>query len=380
MAMMQSKYQALSLRAQISANRGLTLIELLVAIALGAILLTGAISLFVNNRATYELTTDMSRLQENARFALQSMVADIRMAGHIGCGNDLARVNNDTGYTAGELGDPTNGLEGFDPVVDPNRWYPSLYNGGVNTPVAGFLGGADAITVRYLVGDRRDTDGNGTMDLQVTNSVYSGNLGIQVDNQQAAIATNEMAGISDCGGADIFTVANIAGNTVTASGLSRAYDTSNNALLGRYVAARYFIRNNAEGIPSLFRVTFAPGSSTVQTPANQEELVDGVQSMQILYGVDANSDGIPDQFLAAGAAGLTTRNDWLSVISVRISLLMRTVDAISKAVDNNIYEVGDVRFCRNGIIPAPNPACDVTWAADKLRRRVFQTTISIRNS
>ena len=102
--------------------------------------------------------------------------------------------------------------------------------------------------------------------------------------------------------------------------------------------------------------------------------------MQILYGIDSNNNGVPNQFLAAGAAGLTTRNHWLSVISVRVSLLMRTVDGIGQIVDNNVYEVGDVRYCRAGRTPVPTPACTVTWPTDNYRRRVFQTTISIRNS
>ena len=363
------------------ANAGLTIIELLVAIALGAILLSGAIQLFVNNRATYELTTDMARLQENARFALQAMVSDIRMAGHSGCVNDLARVSNNTGFTSGELADPTTGLEGID--AGAASWSPSGYGGGVFSPVAGFLANADALTVRYLVGERADADGDAVLDMEVTNSVYSGNLNITVGNNTIGLATTAVAGISDCGGVDVFTVGGVGGNTITANGLSRAYDPINKALVGRFVAARYFLRNNAEGVPSLFRVGFntAPGSLSTEEPlANQEELVDGVQSMQILYGVDANGDSVPDQFLAAGAAGLTTRNDWLSVVSVRIALLMRTVDGIGRIVDDNIYQVGNVRFCRAGITPAPNPLCDVTWPTDNFRRRVFQTTVSVRNS
>jgi len=169
-------------------------------------------------------------------------------------------------------------------------------------------------------------------------------------------------------------------NNVKAKALSRSYASTNNARVWKFRAVRYFVRNNAEGIPSLFQVSFTPGNSTELALANQEELVDGVGSLQILYGIDADSDGVPDQFLSAGQAGLQTRNDWLSVISVQISLLMGTVDAISPVPDNNIYQVGNLRFCRNGIVPAPNPACDIALPDDKRRRRVFQTTVSVRNS
>ncbi len=359
--------------------KGLTLIELMVAIALGGLLMSGAITLFVNNRATYEMTTDMSRLQENARYALQAMVADLRTAGHIGCGNEQASVNNNTGLSSGQLADPTNGLEGFE--TGAAGWSPSAYAGGAFSPVSGFLANSDGVTVRYLVGEREDTDAATTvLDMEVTNSVYSGNLAIDVDNNTSAIELGDVAGVSDCGGTDIFLVTAVSGDTITANTLSRAYGTINKAVVSQYIGVRYFLRNNAEGIPSLFRVGFAEASSTELPLANQEELVDGVRSMQILYGIDADSDGVPEQFLAAGTAGLQTRNDWLSVISVRIALLMETVDAISRGTDDNVYDVGDVRFCRAGIVPTPNPVCTVALPSDGRRRRVFQTTVSIRNS
>jgi hypothetical protein len=100
--------------------------------------------------------------------------------------------------------------------------------------------------------------------------------------------------------------------------------------------------------------------------------------------VDANLDGIPDEFLSAGQISaidpnikLTSRNDYLSVVAVRISLLLGTVDEFGGGPDNNVYDVGAERFCRTGLVAVP--ACTRTYAPDQRRRRVFQTTVAVRN-
>jgi type IV pilus assembly protein PilW len=51
-------------------QHGMTLIELMVALAIGAFLMIGAISVFVQSRTTFRVTESVSRLQETARFAL----------------------------------------------------------------------------------------------------------------------------------------------------------------------------------------------------------------------------------------------------------------------------------------------------------------------
>jgi len=63
---------------------GLTLIELMVALAIGAFLMIGAITVFMQSRATFRITESLSRLQENARFALDAIEPDIRMAHYWG--------------------------------------------------------------------------------------------------------------------------------------------------------------------------------------------------------------------------------------------------------------------------------------------------------
>ncbi|MCY0536225.1 PilW family protein, partial [Klebsiella pneumoniae] len=70
---------------------GVTLIELLVALGIGALLILGLVEVFSASRTAYQLSTGLARSQENGRFALDILQRDIRMAGHVGCVNDQAR-------------------------------------------------------------------------------------------------------------------------------------------------------------------------------------------------------------------------------------------------------------------------------------------------
>ena len=63
------------------AQHGFSLLEIMVALALGAILMAGIITLFSNMSGVNRVQTGLARLQENGRFALMRMENDLRMAG-----------------------------------------------------------------------------------------------------------------------------------------------------------------------------------------------------------------------------------------------------------------------------------------------------------
>ena len=64
-----------------TAQRGATLIELMVAMTIGIFLIGGALYVFTESRSAMGVSDSLSRMQENARFALNSIEPDIRMAG-----------------------------------------------------------------------------------------------------------------------------------------------------------------------------------------------------------------------------------------------------------------------------------------------------------
>ncbi len=96
-----------------------------------------------------------------------------------------------------------------------------------------------------------------------------------------------------------------------------------------------------------------------------QPLVDGVENMQILYGIDTSvpQDRFANVFLPAGP-GLS----WNNVVSVRIALLMNTVGSVSTQDDSKSYTL---LSGVNGV--------NVAAATDHFRRHRFVTTINLRN-
>jgi type IV pilus assembly protein PilW len=64
-----------------TACRGFTIIEVMVALTISAVLLFGVTNIFMASRTSYALQSGASRIQENARFALDNMARNIGMAG-----------------------------------------------------------------------------------------------------------------------------------------------------------------------------------------------------------------------------------------------------------------------------------------------------------
>ncbi|HET7132559.1 MAG TPA: prepilin-type N-terminal cleavage/methylation domain-containing protein, partial [Gammaproteobacteria bacterium] len=75
-------------------QRGLTLVELMVALLIGLLLTGGAIQVFLANRAAFAFNESMQRVQENGRFALDTLMFNSRMAGYIGCLSGVNVFNN----------------------------------------------------------------------------------------------------------------------------------------------------------------------------------------------------------------------------------------------------------------------------------------------
>jgi type IV pilus assembly protein PilW len=95
-------------------------------------------------------------------------------------------------------------------------------------------------------------------------------------------------------------------------------------------------------------------------------LVDGIDAMQIQYGIDTDADSIPNLFVNATdvIAGITNPGtpDWNNVISIRVAILVNSINQI-QAATNRTYVVLDRAIPFN----------------DGLARRVFTTTIPLRN-
>jgi type IV pilus assembly protein PilW len=346
---------------QVSARikpRGLTMIEIMVALAIGSFLILGATGLFISNKRVYEEQDAMGRLQENARFAVNALTGDLRMAGYLGCSDDPALVNNMLPDSADD-----DNLSNFNNIIEGSEnsgvWLPT----GSPDPV----GISDAITVRYLDPIPFDEVAvNGTM----ANGSTTSNIPLACGTGCSShFMAQEAVAISDCASTDVFLVTAVNTNDLghTTAAFSKGYDPS--AQISRYVANRYYIAFGSNG-PSLFRRTYNQDkedldadTDTTEFFIQDQELVEGVENMQVLYGVDNNNDLIADSFQTA--ANVTGAGGWDNVVSVKFALLLRTVNEDNNyEVDTATYQLLDINF---------DPV------DDRRRRRVYSATVQIRN-
>ncbi len=333
---------------------GFSLIELMTAMVISLLLLTAAVGVFISNNRIYREQNEMGQLQENARFAMSLLVKDIRSAAFVGCADNINRVAStipgatDQALTSFRVSATSNLIEGSE---NGGNWQPSSSTSAVADMITTTDAiPSDGITVRYF----------GTLGTR---------LALDMVRKDVAIATDPNAGlnvldhvvIADCGSADIFRISSSLGISSgveyfqhapshnTTIELSKQYTTI--ASVYRLANRRYFIRNSASGSgPALWRESVDDG---------MEELVEGVESMQILYGEDTNNDSIADTYVNA-----TSVSNWSNVVSVKLGLLVRTVQPFGDSVDTNTY---------NLLGTVINPV------DDKRRRRIFTSTIEIRN-
>lgn len=329
------------LRPATRRHRGLTLVELMVAMTLSLVLMTGVVTLFQGTKVTRQLQDGMAVVQENGRYALHLLVRDIRGAGYTGCaGMEPTQIsiiaNNPPDGIA--VFDESEVIFGIDNATSGNA-----FGARVGTDILRVRGGDDALV--GLVG----------------NTVSVG-ASIQTGVARDMFEAGDLLLITDCETADLFRATGVSkvGSTTTithgsaqnsSAVLSKSYD-KDSFILG-FKSNTYFVsdtgRTNRAGDPifGLFREDY---------DGNVVELVDGIDDMQVAYGVDVTGDDVVDRYVTAPAAGHAL---WTDVISVRIALLMNSVDNVN-----------------SGAITVSFEGTDYT---DQKLRRALASTVTIRN-
>lgn len=338
--------------------QGLSLIELMIAMLISMFLLLGLIQVFSASREAYRLSEGLSRVQENARFAMDYLQRDIRMAGHFGCVNDQSRLQTpgalNSQFTAASLNFNVSirGYDGVPPAAD----IPAL----TPTPLAG----RDSLVLRFL-------SGNGIPVTALAGNSISFNAAKWNVLTGEGVANPVLFGIADCTSADVFaaTAASASGVTAPAAVVLDRYGASPEGgptMLYRAEALVYYIANGAGGRPSLFRGRInANGAPIVPS----EELVEGVEDMQFRYGQDAlnATTGTPTGYISTqntatgvGAAAV----DWRRVGQVQVALLLGSPDRASSA---------------QAATPPALFGVATAVAADGRYRSTYEMTIALRN-
>lgn len=359
-------------RAALHRQRGFSVAEMMVALTLGLVLLGGVITVLVNSKKNYVVQDSLARLQENARFALNFLARDLRMAGHYGCSDQITEVFNHVNVgAAGSPFDAGAPLEGYE--QNGANWYPSG-----NTDVSNIYSGTDAVTIRYVSG------GDAIPVEQPYMPQESAALHIAPGN---GLKKGDIVAVTDCSSADVFqitgpddpdqtgTLNHNTGNAGVTPGnatkpLSKTYEED--SYIMKLVSVRYYVGTGASGAPALFRESLQTDSSGNNT-AVANELVDGIENLQILYGEDTvNNDRIPDVYRTAAQVA-----DWNNVVAVRLTLLAYTT---TSATDSGEYAAGaDAAGKQYDLGFLGSNSDQVAGQTGHRKRRIFSTTVVLRN-
>ncbi len=345
-----------------SGQHGFTLVELLLAMVVGLVVTAGLTQVFTGARQSYRLQEELSRLQENGRFALDILSRDIRMAGFTGCASqadNLANVlNGGTGRWYHDLSNPMLGFEGGVSV------FPGEFSASVR-------GNTDAIVVLLAdptsrVNVSTHATATATFDLGQLHDFQQGDILVASDCRQSTLF--QMTNVND--NATVQTVLHAQDNALTpgnCTGLAGSpmdcgpplaetrYQFNSDAFVARLLAHAYYVGEKTVGsvtVPVLNRYRLTASGLV------QDELLEGIEELQILYGEDTDNDGTANRYLPAASVGL----DMNRVVSVRVSLLLRT--------RGDGLATQPTAYAFNGQQVTPT---------DRRLRRVFTSTIALRN-
>jgi type IV pilus assembly protein PilW len=341
-----------------TSQKGLTLVELLVAMLAGVLLTVGVVNIFISAKRNYKLQENLSRLQENGRLAINLMSKDIRMAGY----------TNSACYTANPSVIPT-AYQAFDLANAVNITTPANVTAWciTNSCVASTTTGTTPNTATATLG------GVSTSVRTDVVRIYQWQSITCPPSDRANAGTLTGAGIPTLG------ISTIANGTPPAN----AFEFS------------YFLRSNVDNdtnttglsaVPALWKID----GSVSLTP---QERVQNIENMVVSYGVDTDADYVPNYYVTADkmtGTSSTATSPWLSIVSISISLVVVTDDnGLTDTQQPYIFNgatITPTTVCSyNGVVisnattcPNGSPAAAVV-VPDYRLRRVFSTSIAVRN-
>lgn len=326
-------------------EKGFSLVELMVAIVVGLILVAGVIELFVNNRQMYRVQDNYARLQENGRYALNVLTDSIEKTGFSGCGSRSGPNLRNTLTAFTELQRNYDFLISGNAYIT-NNWTPVL-DGEIQTrqPIID----SDVLTTRNIE----------TPDIRIGNYANTSPISMNVNNT-GGLDSGDFILAHNCELSAVFQLAEapLGGIlTTTANPTDIDYQFNSGARVNKIDTNTFFIRQNPNNQPSLFRFNSSDGL---------QEIIEGIESMKIQYGIDQfGSNGSADIYLNAGE--VDSLNAWNQVLSVRVSLLLRSSEP-------NLTIAGHV-FSDD----ATGDFADFSVPNDGRLRRIVTRTITLRN-
>lgn len=316
------------------AERGISLIEIMVSMAIGLVVVGAVLSTYLHSRAGSRQSTGLTQVTEDASLAFGILRAYVSMAGYseptgvdgFGMTRRLtgpAIIGCDGGITSGEK------------AVDPKA---------VTCQANGI--GPDSLIVRY-----------------------------QADGRNSPITAGTNAPM-DCQGVGLVQGAPPNDYFVSDSRFSIAADTATNAALA--------LKCLGSGTTPTMNATATAAATTLLDDA-AVTLVDNIQDLQISYGLASLVSVTPSDggaaaykpgkrastYLSAKDIGVPASPNWDRVVSVHLCMVVRSEAEV-------LSNITPYRGCTNAANPNPDITALIT-PTDRRIYRAFTTTIVLNN-
>jgi type IV pilus assembly protein PilW len=311
----------------LSAQIGMTLVELMISLCLGLIVMLAGSTLLLASKSSYVTLGEVAQLQDTGRYALEVIARAVNQTSYINWDKEDAPIMTETANSPDINGLDSHSLNSTTP--------------NIQSPIQRSINGSDILAIRYL-GSGSGENGDGT----VLNCA-----GFGVSDVQSIEAVEEGRGWS------IF-----------------------------YVAA------DSTGEPEL-RCKYRGKSSWTS-----EAIARGIESFQVLYGIDTDADGLPNKFISASAIDeldsnliltgpnavareieLRKKTNWKKVVAIKVALLIRGSQKSRTDALSNKYELFGAQYSTatdNGTLIKEE---NIPIKERNRLRKLFQQTIMLHN-
>jgi len=370
------------MRATLTRQAGLSLIELMIAITIGLFLLVGLVSVFATSNQTYLDLSRAAQQIENGRFAVQVLSDDIAHAGFYGRYSQPGTLPPGPG-----LPDPCVKTVTIPPLPAPPAPQLSTLQLAMALPIQGYdgptlatlpadlsvclpdanhLAGTDVLVIRRADSTMSTGDAAHGLATDPAATLTAGNIYLQANADSGvapviAVATGNQANDET---PPLFSLKNKDPGPPLIFAPVRRYHVHIYFVApcsvpadGTSVCVNDGTDDNGAPIPTLKRIELTSTGVMSVIP-----LVEGIENFQVDYGIDTDKDGVPDgAYITA-----PTLANFADVVAVRISVLARNIQPSSGPADTKSYDMGVMGFVTpggayrrhvyNAVIRVVNPA------------------------
>ena len=298
-------------------QRGLTLVELMVSLVLASLVTLAAVGLYSVGVSSFRTVDAGQEIQDNGRFALEVIGQAARQAGF---------ENYAEGY----------GLRWTETYITNTALFPTV-RGANNAKVS------SVATV-----DDDGTSANGGHNNSDTIALRFHGASLQSDRTKAD------------------------GSMIDCQGVAQTAPLLANALSDVAISL-FWVKVDGTGEPSLQCISRGNPASPSR---NTQPIIKGVETFQVMYGVDTNADSTPERWVSGNDV-----TNWTQVSAIRVGFVLRGAPGSSQGEldttdvnDRKLYPLGKTFTGSNtdaGLVFTP--------PNDGRLRRVFNATFTLRN-